>query len=264
MPIKQTHEPTAEHFERMAALCQRMADAAQAMCDVWNETGEEEMNGACSPTFLQCIPMSIDDWSFQLTAARDEWRAKAQIARQPAPLADALRIPVTDLTSAKVWLDALAAAGSDFHLDDDPSTIIKGGSGGHLLFRREDHEFIREQVKAVHAQDWREYRDAHSYQFGRDNPPKLSAREMLAPFGFVPACTGGNCWAWQAVNAAGDEIDICTEDSGCIGDALQQYWAAGVFRKGDEIDSTEPALMTVPQILAYFGGNGHLIGVRKP
>lgn len=69
------------------------------------------------------------------------------------PLPEALRAPIVDLASAKVWLETLVGAGLDFHLEDDPGDIIQMGSG-EAIFDPADVPLIRERVAALYAQNW--------------------------------------------------------------------------------------------------------------
>ena len=69
-------------------------------------------------------------------------------------LPEGLRTVPTDLKSAKKWLDALVAAGMDFHLEDNPSDIVCGDKGGVMLFDAAVIPHIRACQKALYAQTW--------------------------------------------------------------------------------------------------------------
>jgi hypothetical protein len=72
----------------------------------------------------------------------------------PRTLPEALRAPITDLPSAKAWLDALIGADLSFHLEDSPETIVIGLSG-ESLFYKADHGLIRDRVASLYGfDDW--------------------------------------------------------------------------------------------------------------
>lgn len=72
----------------------------------------------------------------------------------PRTLPEALRAPITDLASAKAWLDALIGADLSFHLEDSPETIIQGRTGEDLFYKK-DCPLIRSRVEALYSfSDW--------------------------------------------------------------------------------------------------------------
>jgi hypothetical protein len=72
----------------------------------------------------------------------------------PGALPEALLAPITDLPSAKAWLDALCAADLSFHLEDSPETVINVRTD-ERVFRDEDCALLRERVSTLYGfEDW--------------------------------------------------------------------------------------------------------------
>jgi hypothetical protein len=66
-------------------------------------------------------------------------------------LPDALRVPVTDAASGRAWVRALVAAGLEFHLDDDPATIVRKVDGRYeRLFNPADAVLIETTVARLY------------------------------------------------------------------------------------------------------------------
>lgn len=62
---------------------------------------------------------------------------------------DALRQPVTDLPSARAWIEALHAARLAFHFDDDPSDCLRA-----YEFTEEQYEVIGARRDALYRFEW--------------------------------------------------------------------------------------------------------------
>lgn len=61
--------------------------------------------------------------------------------------------PIPDIDAACAFLDELIAADMAFHLEDDPSTIIRGISGDRL-FNRSEANAVRQRVEELYSFDW--------------------------------------------------------------------------------------------------------------
>jgi hypothetical protein len=74
----------------------------------------------------------------------------------PARIPEALKAPITDLASAKAWIEALRAADLSFHFDDSPETVInlRSTEEDARVFHDADCPLIRERVGQLYDHEW--------------------------------------------------------------------------------------------------------------
>lgn len=70
----------------------------------------------------------------------------------PRKLPASIRAPITDLATAKAWIEALHAADLMFHFEDSPDSIVQ--ADGEPLFFERDFQLIRDRVDALYALEW--------------------------------------------------------------------------------------------------------------
>lgn len=71
-------------------------------------------------------------------------------------LPEALRVPITDLASAKAWVETLYREEMSFHFEDDPADIISyaPGDDGTPLFDPEDIPVVAAALEAAYELEW--------------------------------------------------------------------------------------------------------------
>lgn len=77
-------------------------------------------------------------------------------------LPDELRADITDLESAKRWIEALQKHDLEFHFDDDPSDIEDIRTHTRT-FHDADVPLIQDRVHKLFAQQWGLYECPHGY-----------------------------------------------------------------------------------------------------
>lgn len=68
----------------------------------------------------------------------------------------AIAAPISDLDSAKAWIDGLVAADLDFHFEDSPETIVTGPAMAPT-FTADECAILRLRVDTLYALDWQGY-----------------------------------------------------------------------------------------------------------
>lgn len=61
--------------------------------------------------------------------------------------------PITTITEAKAFIEALEASGAMFHFEDSPETIINGNTGADLFTPKEAKQ-VRARVAELYSFDW--------------------------------------------------------------------------------------------------------------
>ncbi len=64
-----------------------------------------------------------------------------------------LAAQITDKTSARAWIRDLVKHDMSFHLEDNPSEIIRGATN-EPLFTREECRVVRKRVAALYDMKW--------------------------------------------------------------------------------------------------------------
>jgi len=63
---------------------------------------------------------------------------------------------ITSIENAQAYIEALVAAGKDFHFDDDPHEVIDHGTG-ERVFTDEEAEAVCHRLDEMADLDWGEY-----------------------------------------------------------------------------------------------------------
>lgn len=128
--------------------------------NIWTDyadPAQREWEGTKRFSVVACDETGAGEDDFPILATDDWAEVVAFLQTQmTSALPPALHEPITDLASGRRWLDALSAAGLTFHLEDDPRSIVKFGTGGgERLFNEVDAFTLRKAVAALYAiPDW--------------------------------------------------------------------------------------------------------------